>query len=42
LYPKITLKTIDDYKMKYQNSDQEIKDLIEAYNKYKDLVYIKE
>jgi DnaJ family protein C protein 9 len=35
LYPKITLKTIDDYKIKYQNSDQEIEDLIKAYNKYK-------
>jgi len=35
LYPKITLKTIDEYKNKYQQSIEETNDLISAYTKFK-------
>ena len=31
LYPKVTVKMLDDFKAKYQNSEEERKDVLDAY-----------
>jgi len=35
LYPKVTLKMLDDFKLKYQKSEEERKDVLDAYKKFK-------
>ena len=31
LYPKVTVKMLDDFKQKYQKSEEERKDVLDAY-----------
>ena len=35
LYPKVTIENIEKYKKKYQNSEEEKTDLLDAYKKHK-------
>jgi len=35
LYPKVTVKMLDDFKAKYQKSEEERKDVLDAYKKFK-------
>ena len=35
LYPKVTIENIEKYKKKYQNSEEEKTELLDAYKKHK-------
>ena len=40
LYPKVTIQNIEKYKKKYQNSEEEKNDLLDAYKKSKVLFLV--
>ena len=40
LYPKVTIQNIEKYKNKYQNSEEEKNDLLDAYKKSKVLFLV--